>query len=160
MNIKKFIFLAFALSLFSAPVSGEKNLPVPRFASLRSAEVNVRVGPGKHYPVEWTFVRAHMPVEIIAEFYTWRKIQDWQGSGGWVHQSMLSGTRTGIVTDKERLCRNDDRGDAAPLVRLEPGVMVKISKCKGSWCKIQVDGYKCWVERSDIWGVYPNEKVD
>ena len=34
-----------------------------------------------------------MPVEVIAEYDTWRKIRDWQGTVGWVHQSMLDGGR-------------------------------------------------------------------
>ena len=73
-----------------APPTG---LPVPRFVSLRSAEVNVRTGPGTRYPVEWVFVKRDIPVEITAEFDTWRRIRDWEGTEGWVHQSMLSGKR-------------------------------------------------------------------
>ena len=54
-------------------------LPIPRFASLRSDEVNVRTGPGTRYPVDWVFKRKSMPVEIVAEYENWRKIRDWQG---------------------------------------------------------------------------------
>src|SRR5262245_34959241 len=68
-------------------------LPVPRFASLRSDEVNVRTGPGTRYPVDWVFKRKFMPVEVVAEFENWRKIRDWQGASGWVHQSLLTGRR-------------------------------------------------------------------
>src|SRR4026209_512491 len=68
-------------------------LPLPRFASLRSDEVNVRTGPGPRYPIDWVFKRKAMPVEIVAEYENWRKIRDWQGASGWVHQSLLSGQR-------------------------------------------------------------------
>lgn len=69
-----------------ATAKGPKTgLPLPRFVSLRSGEVNLRTGPGARYPVEWVLVYRHMPVEIIAEFDTWRKIRDWQGTVGWVH---------------------------------------------------------------------------
>ena len=37
-------------------------LPLPRFASLKSDEVNVRTGPGTRYPVDWVFKRKSMPV--------------------------------------------------------------------------------------------------
>ena len=64
-----------------------------RFASLRAKEVNVRAGPGVRYPVDWVYKRKNMPVEVIAQFGTWRKIRDVQGAQGWIHQSMLSGAR-------------------------------------------------------------------
>ena len=75
-------------------------LPIPRFASLRSDEVNVRTGPGSRYPVDWVFKRKAMPVEIVAEYENWRKIRDWQGASGWVHQSLLTGKRSFIIASK------------------------------------------------------------
>src|SRR3977135_3649158 len=75
-------------------------LPLPRFASLRSDEVNVRTGPGTRYPVDWVFKRKGMPVEIVAEYENWRKIRDWQGASGWVHQSLLTGKRSFIIPSK------------------------------------------------------------
>src|SRR5437660_12925684 len=74
--------------------------PLPRFASLRSDEVNVRTGPGTRYPVDWVFKRKGMPVEIVAEYENWRKIRDWQGASGWVHQSLLTGKRGFIIAAK------------------------------------------------------------
>ncbi|HKH69397.1 MAG TPA: SH3 domain-containing protein, partial [Reyranella sp.] len=90
---------AVGLPVAAAPQAGDKSaaaqqrkgsgLPIPRFASLRSDEVNVRTGPGPRYPIDWVFKRKAMPVEIVAEFENWRKIRDWQGASGWVHQSLL-----------------------------------------------------------------------
>jgi SH3-like domain-containing protein len=70
---------------------GEK---LPRFVSLRSDQVNLRVGPGENYPIQWVLTRKEMPVEIIKEFEHWRMIHDWQGTEGWVHERMVSGKRT------------------------------------------------------------------
>ena len=75
-------------------------LPIPRFASLRSDEVNVRTGPGSRYPVDWVFKRKSMPVEIVAEYENWRKVRDWQGASGWVHQSLLTGKRSFLISAK------------------------------------------------------------
>src|ERR1700757_4096765 len=75
-------------------------LPLPRFASLRSDEVNVRTGPGTRYPVDWVFKRKGMPVEIVAEFENWRKNRDLQGASGWVHQSLLTGKRSFLIASK------------------------------------------------------------
>src|SRR5262245_57081238 len=91
----------------AATLGSETKLPIPRFVSLRSGEVNLRTGPGTNYPVDWVFVRRGMPVEIIAEFDVWRKIRDWQGTVGWVHQSMLDGRRTARITGADRELRNE-----------------------------------------------------
>ena len=55
-------------------------LPLPRFVSLKSAEVNLRTGPGTRYPIEWVYKRRALPVEIIAEFDNWRRVRDWEGT--------------------------------------------------------------------------------
>src|SRR5260370_31287258 len=60
-------------------------LPIPRFASLRSDEVNVRTGPGARYPVDWVFKRKAMPVEIVAEYEDLRRNRHCQGVGGLVN---------------------------------------------------------------------------
>src|SRR3984893_10616803 len=70
---------------------------LPRFVSLRSDQVNLRVGPGENYPIEWVLTRKEMPVEIIKEFENWRMIRDWQGTEGWVHERMLTGKRAVVV---------------------------------------------------------------
>ena len=43
------------------------------------------------------FQRAGLPVEIIAEYETWRRIRDSEGTEGWVLHSLLSGRRTALV---------------------------------------------------------------
>ena len=135
-------------------------LPVPRFVTLRSDEVNVRTGPGVRYPVEWVFVRKGMPVEITAEFDTWRRIRDIDGAQGWVHQSMLSGRRSLTVTGKMRTLRREASESAEAMAQVEPGVIGRIRKCHGAWCQVELQGYKGWLLRSEIWGVYPSEEVD
>ena len=54
------------------PALRPDGLPLPRFVSLRSEEVNLRAGPGVRYPVEWVFRRRTLPVEVLAEFEQWR----------------------------------------------------------------------------------------
>jgi SH3-like domain-containing protein len=135
-------------------------LPLPRFVTLRSGEVNARTGPGVRYPVEWVFVRKEMPVEITAEFDTWRRIRDWEGSEGWVHQSMLSGKRGVVIRGETRTLRREARADAPMVARAQPGVMGWLHKCQGDWCQVELQGYRGWLTRSEIWGVYANERVE
>ena len=140
-----------------APPTG---LPVPRFVSLRSAEVNVRTGPGTRYPVEWVFVKRDIPVEITAEFDTWRRIRDWEGTEGWVHQSMLSGKRAIVVLGDVRTLRRAAGDSAGGLAKVEPGVAGKLLHCQASWCEVNVGGYRGWLQRSEFWGVYPAETIE
>lgn len=137
-------------------------LPLPRFVSLRSEQVNMRSGPGVRYPVDWVYLRRNLPVEVIAEFDTWRKIRDPDGAEGWVHQSMLAGRRTVYVkTNMAALRRTaDDLGD--PAAMLEQGVIGRLVQCPTNsvFCRVEVAGFQGWLNRDDFWGVYRSEFVE
>ena len=153
------IILAAGLAA-TAAVGAESGRTVPRFASLRADEVNVRTGPGVRYPVEWVFARLAMPVEITADFDTWRKNRDWQDPEGWVHQSMLSGRRTVIIVGQVHTLRRAPSADAPAVAHAEPGVIGKLLGCDSRWCRIEIAGYKGWLRRGEIWGVYPDEIIE
>jgi SH3-like domain-containing protein len=137
-------------------------LPLPRFVSLRSDEVNLRTGPGVRYPVDWIYARRDLPVEIIAEVEGWRKIRDWQGTEGWVHQSMLTGRRTMVVTGATRPLRRDDRDDAPAIAMVEAGVMGRLVQCpRGkTLCRVEFNTIQGWLRRDEFWGVHPGEWVE
>jgi len=122
-------------------------LPVPRFVSLHASKIYLRTGPGMNFPV-------------IAEYDTWRKIKDWQGTIGWVHQSMLDGGRYALITGAERELLQDPADTAAPTAKVMPGVVAQILRCTGVWCRLNADGYKGWLKRSAFYGTYPDEKVE
>lgn len=134
----------------------QSGLPLPRFVSLGSNEINLRTGPGGSYPVEWVYQRRNMPVEIVAEFDNWRKVRDWQGTVGWVHQNLLSGERHARITDAERLLLSRPR-DGAPVAWLMPGVIARILSCQPEWCELEAGGHRGWLSREEFWGVYPHE---
>lgn len=134
-------------------------LPLPRFASLRADEVNVRTGPGPRYPVEWVFVRRNMPVEIIAEFDTWRRIRDWQGTEGWAHKSMLSGRRTVMMQGEVRTLRREPTEDSPAVARAESGVVGSLEACDNGWCQVEINGFEGWLKSNEFWGVYPDERI-
>ncbi len=144
----------FAAGLVLVPLGlwAQSGLPLPRYVSLQAGKVNVRTGPGVRYPVEWVLVRRGIPVEIIAEFEHWRKIRDWQGTEGWVHQSMLSGARTAIVMDEVRVLRRGAEESAPAVAKLEPGVVGRLLSCEGVWCRLEVAGFRGWLKRAEIWG--------
>ena len=151
----------------SGPAAGissaikRSGMPVPRWASLRGEEVNMRAGPGFRYPINWVFKRKGLPVEIVAEFDTWRRIRDVTGTEGWVHQANLSGKRSFIVKgDKAQPMLRDNNDDATVRAQTEPGVQGLLLHCRDAWCKVSVEGLKGWMKKSSLWGVYDDEKVD
>ena len=73
------------------------NLPLPRFVSLKASEGNVRRGPSLTHRIDWVFQRRDMPLKVTAEHGHWRRVEDRDGMGGWIHYSLLSGTRTVVV---------------------------------------------------------------
>ncbi|CAO3413836.1 SH3 domain-containing protein [Azospirillum doebereinerae] len=135
-------------------------LPIPRFVTLRVGEINLRSGPNGSYPIDWVFTRKDMPVEIVQEFDTWRRIRDWEGSEGWVHQSALSGKRGALVVGPVRTLRKAPQSDGPVVARVEAGVIGSLKKCQGDWCEIDIKGYRGWLQRADFWGSYPGEKIE
>jgi SH3-like domain-containing protein len=134
-------------------------LPVPRFVSLASDQVNVRFGPGRQYPIHWVYTRAGLPVTIIAEFDTWRKIRDWEGAEGWVHSSLLSSRRTVMIIDQQRELKRTPDPDARTVLRAEPYVLGELLACEGAWCQVEIADRRGWLQRSEAWGVLPEEII-
>jgi SH3-like domain-containing protein len=145
--------------LNAAETSG---LPLPRFVSLRSDEVNLRTGPGVRYPVDWIYTRRDLPVEVIAEFEAWRKIRDWQGAEGWVHQSMLSARRMVVVTGSQRLLRAEPDEKSPALAKLDANVVGRLFSCPKAkiYCRVDVDNIQGWLKRDEFWGVYSGEFIE
>lgn len=153
------VFLLVLALLIAAPASSAGEDPkAVRFQTLRSDKVNVRAGPASNYPIDWVFVRKGMPVEVVASFDTWRKIRDWEGTEGWVHQSMLAGRRGVIVQGKQpRSLRRDSNPTSAIVAILEVGVMGRLLRCEAAGCEIKVDSYRGWLKHEELWGVAPGE---
>lgn len=152
------LFLSFFAVIEHAPAQ-ETGLPLPRFVSLRADQVNMRTGPGVQYPVDWVYQRQHLPVEIIAEYRTWRKVRDWQSTQGWVHQSMLSGKRSVIVTGKRRTLRSNADTKSPPVALIESGALASLKQCPtgGGWCRVEAGNITGWLRKVEFWGAYRDE---
>jgi SH3-like domain-containing protein len=168
------VFLALLAALLAlSPALAQDNpsgLKLPRFVTTRSHPINVRVGPGTRYDIAWNYTVSGVPVEIIQEFDTWRKIRDVEGDEGWVHQSLLSGNRAGyatpLVANGEVSMLADRSETAAVRARLAAGVRVSISECDGAWCNVTAgqpgerQSFAGWVRQEELWGVYAAEEFD
>ena len=76
------------------------NLPIPRYVSLKVKEANARRGPSLSHKIDWIYKRKNMPLEIYGEYENWRRVRDFEGLGGWVHYTLLSGIRFVLVKNE------------------------------------------------------------
>jgi SH3-like domain-containing protein len=159
-----FTLFGFTWPVFAEQLGSASGLPIPRYVSLKSDRVNLHEGPAKDHRTIWVFQRAGLPVEITAEFETWRKVRDSDGAEGWVLHSLLSGRRTALVAPWKKnidltLYEKPNAG-SSPLARLEPNVLGNVRNCDGNWCRIRGEGFDGYIQQSNLWGVYPNEKIE
>ncbi|KAB2848345.1 MAG: SH3 domain-containing protein [Hyphomicrobiaceae bacterium] len=142
-------------------------LELPRFVSLRSDKIFVRVGPGSDFKIVFTFQRAGLPVEVYQETELWRRVRDSEGSTGWIFHTLLSGRRTALITPWEQKeaspksaeIRVKKEANASVIAAVEPGVIANIRACDGAWCEISVGSVSGFIEQKKLWGVYPSEVV-
>ena len=142
----------------AAPAAGRSTgLPVPRFVSLEADRVYLRFGPWREYPVSWVLARKGLPVEIIAEFDTWRKIKLYDGDEGWVHSSLLSSRRTVMIQNEIAEVRRTRADDARVVLRAERGVIGELLDCDQAWCRVDIQGRRGWLRHDAFWGALPGE---
>ncbi|MDA8049089.1 MAG: SH3 domain-containing protein [Rhodospirillales bacterium] len=136
-------------------------LPLPRFVSLATGDVNMRVGPGFQYPIAWVYKRAGLPVVVEREFDVWRLVLAPDGGRGWMHEATLAGTRTFLVSGGDRILRKRPDRKARAVAVLKAGVIGRIRRCKAgaAWCSVVVDGRRGYLRRKDFWGTFPGEAV-
>lgn len=167
----KIIFLSFMTLFLMVPHSSyaqdeavsdhTTGLPIPRFVSLDSQKVYVRSGPALRYPIKWVYKRKNLPVEIVQEFDSWRKIKDFEGEEGWIHSSLLSGRRSVLIQNDGLVPMYEGFSpDSRVMAKFEPNVVAQIDECVEGWCRLEKDAYKGWVERKFLWGIYEDEELD
>jgi SH3-like domain-containing protein len=135
---------------------------LPRFASLRSDDVNMRAGPGTRYRIDWVYKRRDLPVEIEREFDVWRWVRDADGVQGWVHQATLMGRRSFIVQKTDATLRASSSDGASAVAILKPGVIGRIRSCPANsdWCDVQTGSYRGYLRREAFWGILPGEAIN
>ncbi len=154
--------LTFLFVLLLSGVAMAQELPLPRFAALKSDKVYMRAGPGERFPIEWVFEKKSYPVEIIDSFEYWRKIRDVDNTQGWIHQRMFTGKRTLLTpADKTTILYKRASTSSPQLALLKGRHILHIIKCKAqeSMCHVRYNDLKGYVLRDDLFGIYPYEEV-
>ena len=138
----------------------ETSLPLPRYVSLKSSEVNVRRGPSLTHRIDWVYHRKELPMQITEEYGNWRQVRDRDGAGGWVHYSLLSGVRTvTIEAESLSLFSAPDVNSQVEAIA-EQGVVARLNECLIDWCRIKIGPHRGWVRKASLWGVSASELRD
>jgi SH3-like domain-containing protein len=158
-RVRRFGLAALAVVLL-APAAAAADDKVPYWASIAAREAIMRAGPGSNYPAVWKYVRAGLPVKVVARHQHWRKVEEPDGTVGWMNGILLTEDRTAIVTGQIAPMRDAPDSSARILWRAEPGVVGRIAHCASGWCEFEVLGRAGYVATTSLWGVDPGETVD
>ena len=154
MNKIIFILLLLCNNNLLAKTGTVTGLEIPRFVSLKSDDVNLRVGPSINYPIELKYVHINLPVEVIEEFDAWRKFSDHKKNIGWVHKSLIKGDRFILINNDSMIFK---RPNGKPIGKVKINNVLKLDKCLKNWCKFQHKDINGWISKRNLWGVYENE---
>ena len=150
-----FTLLCFDIYAKKGPVT---NLELPRFVSLKSNDVNLRVGPSVNYPIELNYTQNNLPVEIIDEFDVWRKIKDSNNNIGWLHKSLIKGDRFVLTINKNNFAKSIyDRPNGNQIGMVEKNNILNLKSCLKNWCLVSHQEITGWLSKDFVWGVYETE---
>jgi SH3-like domain-containing protein len=152
--------LVATLSLDMSANAADPKKKVPYYASISAGRARMRTGPARTYPASWLYQRAGLPIRVVAVYKEWRKLEDPDGTVGWMQGNLLSEARTAMVVAKEPIDMRDRPAPGGKLLwRAAPGVVGRITQCDDGWCRFDVKGQAGFVEISGLWGVEPGETV-
>jgi len=127
---------------------------VPRYVSLKYIRSNGRTGPSADHPVKWQYKRKGLPMIVVAETETWRKVRDANGDETWMKRRLLGGTRM-VLVRSEIAIRAKPRSDAPKRAIAAKGALLELDTCNPrGWCRVSdkdrnISGYAL---RSMLWG--------
>jgi SH3-like domain-containing protein len=151
--------LALGLTVGSAEAQSER--ATPYWASIAAGKALMRTGPGRNYPATWLYVRADLPIRVVATFPNWRKVADRDGTTGWMLQRLLSDRRTALVTGPSaRPLHQAPSEDSKVRFLAEPGVVGRLSKCADGWCRLQVGDREGYIRADHFWGLDPGGTLE
>ena len=113
--------------------------------------MNVRYGPNLESPIKFVYKKINLPIKQIDKKENWRRIIDSKNNSGWIHWSQLKPINS-VITLKDKILFKKPSNFSKPLVNIKQGRLLVIKKCHGSWCKVQTEGYKGWVNNKNLWG--------
>jgi SH3-like domain-containing protein len=133
------------------PEKTRSGFAVPRYVSLKVGKANGRVGPSTKHKILWQYRRKGLPLIVVAETDTWRKVRDIKGDESWVHRPALSGIRNVITTEEATIHKNASV-NAETMALTEKDTLLRLEECRKNWCKVSYEKIQGWIQRSEVWG--------
>ena len=122
------------------------------FISIKSKS-NLRAGPGKQYPINWTLKLPNMPVKVLEKNSTYTRVELYDGTKGWVWNATVSKKKFYIIIEDTYIF--DKNLNKIALVK--KNVLFNQIKCDvlisdKVYCKVAIDGIKGYLYKKSIWG--------
>ena len=156
--IKIILIFSFLISLnLYAEKGAVTGFDIPRFVSLKSNEINMRVGPSINYPINIKYVKKNLPIEIIDEFELWRKVRDHKNNIGWIKKGLLKGDRYILTGIKNNNVVIFNRPSGREIGIIKKNNILKLEVCLPDWCYISHQNIQGWSSKENIWGIYKDE---
>ena len=151
LQIMVAVMVAMLAASGPGPLRAQDQRP-PYWASISAPEAIMRRGPSRDMRAMWEYRRAGLPLKVLALHEDWRRVQEPDGTTGWMHRSLLTGRRTAIVTADGARIRTRPDGGAPVAYRAGAGVIGRVTDCNSGWCAIDVLGRRGFIATGDIWG--------
>ena len=143
----------------NADTGKETGLEIPRYVSLKSNDSNIRIGPSMNYPIEIKYILKNYPLKVLEEYEEWRKVEDFKKNTGWIHKSLITGNRTGIILSNEKPVKLFNTLNGNVIGEIGKRNIVYLEKCKINWCLVSLENFRGWMDKKYIWGVTQNEII-
>lgn len=134
------------------------------YGSLVTDRVDARSAPGLDHAVVVIFKRAGLPVRLLDAARGWQRVEDVDGTKGWVRADMVSRRRTALViadgnatAQAQIIVRASPQVSADVVALLEPGVIVGLTSCNGQVCKVSASNVHGFMDQRQLWGVGASE---
>ncbi|WP_153305952.1 SH3 domain-containing protein [Desulfogranum mediterraneum] len=125
--------------------------------AIKGDDINMRSGPGTKYKVLWK-LDSGFPLKILKKKGSWYRVQDFEGTIGWVHRNVT--TRKGhMIVDVNKKSQKRVNVRSGPgtnnriVAKAYYGVVFRTLKQKSGWVQVEHEkGVRGWIKRSLVWG--------
>ena len=122
------------------------------FVSIKST-TNLRAGPGKQYPINWTLTIQNMPVKMLEKGEVYSKVELYDGTLGWIWNATISNKKSLIVLEDSYIYDKDKN----KIALVKKNTILDKLKCKEliyqvKSCKVSVSNIKGYINETKVWG--------
>ena len=90
----------------------------------------------------------------------WRKVEDHEGTTGWVHSQLVSLKRYALINKSLTKLHRKASEESAVLAVANKGYLLELQICEPQWCRVASEDLRAFVRRDAIWGVLDTEELN